>query len=44
MGPDHPTTGGYPVIGVVAPADMSRCAQLLPGETVNLRAILVAGR
>ncbi len=44
MGPDHPTTGGYPVIGVVMPADLSRCAQLLPGETVNLRAILVAGR
>lgn len=44
MGPDHPTTGGYPVIAVLAPPDRSRCAQLVPGESVRLRAILVAGR
>lgn len=44
MGPDHPTTGGYPVIAVLAPPDRSRCAQLVPGESVRLRAILVPGR
>lgn len=44
MGPDHPTTGGYPVIAVVHPPDLDRCAQLVPGETVRLRAILFAGR
>ena len=44
MGPDHPTTGGYPVIAVVAPADCAHCAQLVPGDSVHLRAILFAGR
>lgn len=34
---DHPTTGGYPVIGVVDPADLWQCAQLRPGETVRFR-------
>lgn len=33
---DHPTTGGYPVVGVVDPADLDRCAQLLPGDVVVL--------
>ncbi|HSE07615.1 MAG TPA: biotin-dependent carboxyltransferase family protein [Nocardioidaceae bacterium] len=28
---DHPTTGGYPVVGVVAPEDLNVCAQLRPG-------------
>lgn len=32
---DHPTTGGYPVIGVVDPDDLWQCAQLRPGETVR---------
>jgi biotin-dependent carboxylase-like uncharacterized protein len=32
---DHPVTGGYPVIGVVSAADLHRCAQLRPGETVR---------
>jgi biotin-dependent carboxylase-like uncharacterized protein len=32
---DHPTTGGYPVVGVVAPDDLARCAQLRPGATVR---------
>lgn len=44
MGPDHPTTGGYPVIAVVDSLSLARCAQLVPGETVRLRAILFAGR
>jgi biotin-dependent carboxylase-like uncharacterized protein len=32
---DHPTTGGYPVVGVVDPADLWQCAQLRPGEQVR---------
>jgi biotin-dependent carboxylase-like uncharacterized protein len=31
---DHPVTGGYPVIAVVEPADLRRCAQLRPGDEV----------
>ena len=34
---DHPTTGGYPVVGVVAPDDLWQCAQLRPGEAVRFR-------
>ncbi|GII00492.1 5-oxoprolinase subunit C family protein [Planobispora takensis] len=34
---DHPPTGGYPVIAVVAPADLARIAQLRPGDTVRFR-------
>lgn len=34
---DHPVTGGYPVIGVVATADLSPAAQLRPGDTVRFR-------
>lgn len=33
---DHPTTGGYPVVGVVAPEDLGACAQLRPGSGVRL--------
>ena len=36
---DHPTTGGYPVIGVVAPEDLAACAQLRPGDEVTLRVV-----
>jgi allophanate hydrolase subunit 2 len=32
---DHPTTGGYPVVGVIAPEDLVICAQLRPGSTVR---------
>jgi biotin-dependent carboxylase-like uncharacterized protein len=32
---DHPTTGGYPVIAVVHPEALWRCAQLRPGDTVR---------
>ncbi len=32
---DHPVTGGYPVIGVVHPDDVHRCAQVRPGEQVR---------
>ncbi|MCZ2818672.1 biotin-dependent carboxyltransferase family protein [Modestobacter sp. VKM Ac-2984] len=34
---DHPVTGGYPVIGYVTDADVDRCAQLRPGQTLRLR-------
>ncbi|MER6364158.1 biotin-dependent carboxyltransferase family protein [Kitasatospora sp. NPDC001527] len=32
---DHPTTGGYPVIGVVPPADLAAAAQARPGTPVR---------
>ncbi|MCA0251890.1 MAG: biotin-dependent carboxyltransferase family protein [Actinobacteria bacterium] len=35
FGPDHPTTGGYPVVGVIADSD--RLAQLRPGDPITLR-------
>ena len=37
LGPDHPVTGGYPVIGVVADADTDAVAQLRPGQSVRPR-------
>lgn len=37
LGPDHPVTGGYPVIGVVTGAGVDRLAQVRPGETVRFR-------
>jgi antagonist of KipI len=39
MGPDGPTTGGYPKIACVIGADLWRLAQLAPGETVRFRAV-----
>ena len=32
---DHPPTGGYPVVAVVDPADLWRCAQVRPGQQVS---------
>jgi len=32
---DHPTTGGYPVIGVVVTEDLSTCAQMRPGDELR---------
>ncbi|GAA4973467.1 biotin-dependent carboxyltransferase family protein [Kineococcus glutinatus] len=34
---DHPVTGGYPVVGVVAAADVDRAAQARPGQLVRFR-------
>ena len=34
---DHPTTGGYPVIGVVEPSDVGRVAQSTPGTHLRFR-------
>ena len=39
LGPDHPTTGGYPVIAVVVTADLPLAAQLTPGTTVRFRTV-----
>ncbi len=38
LGPDRPTTGGYPVVGVVIDADLDRLAQLRPGSRIRLAA------
>jgi biotin-dependent carboxylase-like uncharacterized protein len=35
LGPDHPVTGGYPVIGVVVDADVDLTAQARPGQHVR---------
>ncbi|HEY9563384.1 MAG TPA: biotin-dependent carboxyltransferase family protein [Nocardioides sp.] len=32
---DHPVTGGYPVLAVLDPRDLHRCAQVRPGERVR---------
>ena len=40
---DHPVTGGYPVIAVVATSDLDLLAQLRPGRSVRLRAGRSAG-
>lgn len=37
LGPDHPVTGGYPVIGVVTDADTDKLAQVRPGQVIRLR-------
>ncbi len=37
FGPDHPTTGGYPVIACVAEADLDRFSQLRPGDAVTFQ-------
>ena len=34
---DPPVTGGYPVIGYVEDADVDRCGQLRPGQTLRFR-------
>lgn len=35
LGPDHPVTGGYPVIGVITDHDVDLAAQVRPGQTVR---------
>lgn len=37
LGPDHPATGGYPVIGVIVEGGSDRLAQLRPGAQIRLR-------
>jgi biotin-dependent carboxylase-like uncharacterized protein len=36
---DHPVTGGYPVLAVVATPDLPLAAQLRPGDGVRFRAV-----
>ncbi|MBV8861738.1 MAG: 5-oxoprolinase/urea amidolyase family protein [Mycobacterium sp.] len=36
LGPDHPVTGGYPVVGVLADHDIDKAAQVRPGQYVRL--------
>ncbi|KPI30246.1 urea amidolyase related protein [Actinobacteria bacterium OV320] len=36
---DHPTTGGYPVIGVVRAVDLAAAAQAVPGTPVRFVAV-----
>ncbi len=35
FGPDHPVTGGYPVIAVLSDRDADHAGQLRPGQTVR---------
>lgn len=37
FGPDHPVTGGYPVIAVLTARSCDRSAQLLPGDRVRFK-------
>lgn len=41
LGPDHPTTGGYPVLAVVIRADWGRLAARRPGAAVRFHAVSV---
>lgn len=40
--PDGPTTGGYPVVGVVIGADLPALGQLRPGDQVRFNAVELA--
>jgi allophanate hydrolase subunit 2 len=39
LGPDHPTTGGYPVLAVVIRADQGALAARRPGAAVRFEAV-----
>ena len=39
FGPDHPITGGYPVVGVVREADVDLVAQVRPGQSLRFRPV-----
>jgi len=39
---DRQTTGGYPLVGVVVSADLSRAGQLAPGDCVRFEAVTLA--
>ncbi|MBS9533345.1 5-oxoprolinase/urea amidolyase family protein [Mycobacterium sp. M1] len=36
LGPDHPVTGAYPVVGVVLDEDIDALAQVRPGQTLRM--------
>ncbi len=35
LGPDGPTTGGYPIVAIMSRSDLSRLSQIRPGSTVE---------
>ncbi|PIE21390.1 MAG: allophanate hydrolase [Arachnia propionica] len=37
FGPDHPATGGYPVVGILSESASDALAQALPGQAIRLR-------
>jgi biotin-dependent carboxylase-like uncharacterized protein len=39
---DHPTVGGYPVVGVLEPPDLAHCAQARPGAAVRFHVAATA--
>lgn len=39
FGPDHPTTGGYPIVGVLTDASCDLLAQVRPGQRLRFRAV-----
>ncbi|CAN5701205.1 biotin-dependent carboxyltransferase family protein [soil metagenome] len=39
LGPDHPTTGGYPVVAFLDDADFSRFFALSPGAQISFRTV-----
>jgi KipI family sensor histidine kinase inhibitor len=39
---DHPTVGGYPVLAVLASADIGLAAQLRPGDQIRFATVLMA--
>jgi biotin-dependent carboxylase-like uncharacterized protein len=39
LGPDRPTTGGYPVVAVVVDDDLDAVAQLRPGDAVSFAVV-----
>lgn len=41
LGPDHGTTGGYPVVGVVLPGDLAALMQAVPGTSVRFEQVSV---
>lgn len=44
FGPDHPTTGGYPVVGVLAPTSSDALAHASPGQAVRFRRAQISRR
>lgn len=42
LGPDHPTTGGYWVIGVITAAASDQLAQVRPGDVLRFQAVTPA--
>lgn len=43
LGPDHPTTGGYPVVAVVVPDDFGLVEQASPGGRVRFVVVTLGG-